>query len=103
MSFRIETLADLQARLGNVPLERIRFRPAPGTANLEDIIEVERIEDKLCELIAGVVVEKAAGFAESGLAGFIGSLLNAVVIPRNLGIVTGANGAVELMPDLVRI
>ena len=28
----IETLADLLERLGNVPLERIRFRPAPGTA-----------------------------------------------------------------------
>jgi Uma2 family endonuclease len=30
-------------------------------------------------------------------------LLNAFVIPRNLGIVAGPDGTVELMPDLVRI
>ena len=29
--------------------------------------------------------------------------MNAFVIPRNLGIVTGEAGTVELMPDLVRI
>ncbi|MBI1899585.1 MAG: hypothetical protein HYS13_00545, partial [Planctomycetia bacterium] len=37
----IETLADLLDRLGNVPLERIRFRPAPGTATEADVLAAE--------------------------------------------------------------
>jgi Uma2 family endonuclease len=98
----IKTLADLLDRLGGVPLSRIRFRPYPGTATLEDVIEMER-KDKLCELVEGVLVEKAAGFTASALAGFLSSILNALIIPRNLGIVTGAAGAMELLPGLVRM
>ena len=99
----IRTLADLLKRLGGVPLERIRMHPAPGTATVQDVIDTEQREGKLCELVAGVLVEKTVGFAESGLAVWIGGLLNTFVLQRNLGIVTGADGTVELMPDLVRI
>ncbi len=99
----IDTLADLQDRLGGIPLNRIRFRPAPGTATLQDVIEVEAREGKLCELVDGVLVEKAVGYLESGLAGLVLTLLNLFVRPRNLGIVTGEAGTVELMPGLVRI
>jgi Uma2 family endonuclease len=70
---------------------------------LQDVIDVEAKEDRLCELVAGVLVEKAMGFNESCLAVFLGTLLNQFVIPRNLGIVTGPDGTVELMADLVRI
>jgi Uma2 family endonuclease len=99
----IKTLADLLDRLGGVPPDRIRFHPFPGTATVQDVIDVERLEDKLCELVEGVLLEKAAGYRESGLAAFLAGLLNAFVIPRNLGIVTGPDGTVELMADLVRI
>jgi Uma2 family endonuclease len=99
----IRTLADLVKRLGDVPLDRIRFRPAPGTATVQDVIDVQEREGRLCELVEGVLLEKAVGYAESQLAIFLGSLLNAFVIPRNLGIVTGPDGTVELMADLVRI
>jgi len=34
---------------------------------------------------------------------FIGVLLDASVRPRNLGLVTGEAGTMELMPELVRI
>jgi Uma2 family endonuclease len=34
---------------------------------------------------------------------FLGSLLNAFLLSRNLGIVTGSDGTLELMPALVRI
>ena len=37
----IDTLAELVERLGGVPLERIRFRPYPGTATEEDVIRIE--------------------------------------------------------------
>jgi Uma2 family endonuclease len=99
----IKTLADLLQRLGGVPLDRIRFQPYPGTATVQDVIDIERKEGKLCELVAGVLVEKVMGFRESRLAAFLIMLLGPFVIPRNLGIVTGADGTVELIADLVRI
>lgn len=100
---RIKTLADLLQRLGGVPLDRILFEPYPGTATLQDVLDVEQREGKLCELVAGVLVEKTMGYSESQLAGFLLGLLNAFVIPRNLGIVTAPDGTVELMAELVRI
>jgi hypothetical protein len=103
MSSPIRNLGDLLRRLGGVPLHRIRFRPAPGAATLQDVIDTREHEGPLCELVEGVLLEKAAGFTESSLAGYFGGLLNVFVIPRNLGIVTGAGGAVELMAGLVRI
>jgi Uma2 family endonuclease len=99
----INTLADLLKRLGDIPLDRIRFRPPLGTATVQDVIDIQRREGKLCELVEGVLLEKAVGYRESGLAIFLGGLLNAFVIPRNLGVVTGPDGTVELMADLVRI
>jgi Uma2 family endonuclease len=99
----INTLADLQDRLGGIPLNRIRFRPHPGTATVQDVIELADHEDKLCELVDGVLVEKAVGYIESSLGVYLSFLLNAFVLPRNLGIVSGADGTVELMAGLVRI
>ncbi|MBV9125846.1 MAG: Uma2 family endonuclease [Planctomycetes bacterium] len=97
------TLADLLDRLGGIPLHRIRIHPSPGTATVQDVLDLEQREGKLFELVEGVLVEKAVGFIESGLAGFLLGVLNAFVLPRNLGIVTGEAGTVELMPGLVRI
>lgn len=102
-SSRIHTLADLLDRLGGVPLDRIRFRPFLGTATVQDVIDVRQEEGKWCELVEGVLLEKAVGFVESGLAGFLIGVLNAFVLPRNLGIVTGEAGTVELAAGLVRI
>jgi Uma2 family endonuclease len=99
----IKTLADLLDRLGGVPLDRIRFQPYPGTATVRDVIEVERKEGKLCELVEGVLVEKTVGYRESQLAVFLGGLLNAFVIPRSLGLVTGPDGTVRLAAGLVRM
>jgi Uma2 family endonuclease len=98
----IQTLADLLDRLGCVPLNRIRFRPFPGTATVQDVIDIERKEGMLCELVEGVLLDKVMGFTESALTVFLASLLNAFVIPHNLGLVTGPDGAMELMVDLVR-
>ena len=99
----IKTLADLLDRLGGIPLDRIRFRPFPGTATVQDVIEARQRDGKLCELVEGVLLEKPVGYNESSLAVFLAGLLNTFVIPRNLGLVTGPDGTVELMADLVRI
>jgi Uma2 family endonuclease len=99
----IETLADLVERLGGVPLKRIRYRPRPGTATVQDVLDVERREGKVCELVQGVLVEKPMGYSESQLAAYLILVMNALVIRDNLGIVTGEQGTMEIMPDLVRI
>lgn len=100
----IETLADLLDRLGNVPLERIRFRPYPGTATEADVrAALQGPHERLCELVEGVLVEKAMGYRESALAVFVIMMLEAFVRPRNLGMVTGADGTVRLMAGLLRI
>lgn len=100
----IETFADLLDRLGNVPLERIRFRPYPGTATEADVLAaMQGPNEHVCELVEGVLVEKAMGYRESGLAAFLLVLLDAFVRPRNLGLITGGQGTVQLMAGLVRI
>jgi Uma2 family endonuclease len=99
----IRTLADLLDRLGGVPLDRVRFHPAPGTATVQDVIGIHQREGTLCELVEGVLVEKAMGWNESSLAGILVSFLNAFVLPRNLGIVTPPDGAMEISPDVVRM
>ena len=99
----LQTLADLVERLGGIPLSRIRLQPAPGTATEADAIAVDLHENRLCELVDGVLVEKAMGFQEACLAGVILTLLRAFVVPRNLGFVGGADGMVTLFPNLIRM
>jgi Uma2 family endonuclease len=99
----IRTLADLVERLGGVPLERVRFRPLPGTATENDVIEADAHEDRLCELVDGTLVEKPMGFRESALAMSLGKWLIDFVNPRNLGIVSGESGMMRIFPGLVRI
>jgi Uma2 family endonuclease len=103
MGIAIRNLGDLVQRLGGVPLERIRFHPAPGTATVDDVERIHDTEGVLCELIEGVLVEKTVGLRESRLAVFLCGLLNAFGIPRNLGFVTGPDGGMELFAGLVRI
>ena len=85
----IKTFGDLLDRLGGVPPSRVLFPAFPGNATLQDVIEVHRKEGKWCELVEGVLVEKAVGYVQSALAGLLISMLNAFVLPRNLGVVTG--------------
>ncbi len=99
----VATLDDLLHRLGEVPACRVRFRPLPGTATEDDVLAVERRENLLCELVDGVLVEKAMGYRESLLAAALIHLLRAFVLPRNLGLVSGADGMMRLGPGLVRI
>jgi Uma2 family endonuclease len=98
-----ETLADMLERLGNVPASRIRFQPYPGTATDEDVLAVHAKEDRICELIDGILVEKAMGFRESFLAMAIVEWLRKWVRPRKLGLVAGPDGMMKLSSGLVRI
>jgi Uma2 family endonuclease len=99
-----ENLEDLLERLGGVPLRRIRSWPPPGTATEADVLAAEREPRKvLCELIDGVLVEKARGTKEAILASLLGHFLWEFVRPRQLGVVLGADGMLRLFPGRVRI
>jgi Uma2 family endonuclease len=99
----MDNLADLLERLGGVGPERVRLRPPPGTATEKDVIEIERRENRLCELVEGVLVEKTWGYRESLLAGALLVFLRQYADPLNLGLVTPSDGTVRLFPGLVRI
>ena len=98
-----ETLADVLHRIGDVPTERILARPAPGTAMPCDVLRLCDGEPKrLCELVDGVLVEKAMGQRESRLAVFLIGLLCDYMKENNLGILTGADGPYTLEEAQIR-
>lgn len=99
----IQTLADLIERLGGVPLDRIRVRPALGTATIHHLLDVREREGRLCELVEGVLVEKTMGYMDSCLAVILSRILSTFVSQRNLGLVSGADGTMALTTALVRI
>ena len=99
-----ESFADLLERIGGVPLDRIRIPPAAGTATEQDVVAaLEAADKRLCELVDGVLVEKAMGTKESLLAGFILHRLHFFLDENDLGLPFGADGAMRLMKGLVRI
>ena len=95
----VHTIADLLHRLGNIPADRVRFNPVPGTARIEDLLLPE---NKLCELVDDTLVEKAVGHEESLFAAWLIRLLYDFVQVRNLGIVVGESGLIELPGGPVR-
>jgi Uma2 family endonuclease len=97
------TAADIVARFGPIPLARIRMQPPPGTATEADVLELQRREKRLCELVDGVLIEKTMVFEESLLAAHLITLLWSFVQRRTLGLVTAPNGTVKLAPGLIRI
>lgn len=98
----ILTLDDLLEHLGGISPSRVLYRPLPGTATEADLILANAGKRGLFELVDGVLLEKGMGYVESAIAGLILALLRAFVVPRNLGIVTGADGMMRLFPGLVR-
>ncbi|MGH7201410.1 MAG: Uma2 family endonuclease [Planctomycetaceae bacterium] len=97
------TAADLFDRFGPIPLDRIRHDPPPGLATVEDVIRIHDRENRLCELIDGVLVEKTRGAWESYLALEMAFFLKDFVRANNSGVVLGADGMLQLFPRQVRI
>jgi Uma2 family endonuclease len=95
------TLADVRKHLG-VPLHRIRLFPAPGLATERDLLAAADHEDRLCELIDGVLVEKTMGIKESMLASEINRRMGNFVAERRSGILTVPDGFLRLLPGQVR-
>jgi Uma2 family endonuclease len=100
---KIWTVADLYRRFGAIPFERIRQDPPPGCGTVEDVIRFNDHEDRLYELVDGILVEKTVGHEESYIGMKIGRHLSNFVEPRELGWVTGEGGMIQLDINLVRI
>jgi Uma2 family endonuclease len=93
------SFAELHARLGGIPLDRIRMKPAPGTATEEDLLKPH---GPTCELIDGVLVEKAMGTRESALGVYVGRLIGNHIEPADLGVVLGGDGILRLAGGQLR-
>ena len=98
-----ETIAELLEHLGDIPPHRVRLRPAPGSATERDVIAAEARENRLCELVDGVLVEKVMAYYESRVAGVLFRFLDEYLEEDDRGIVAGADGMMQLAPGLVRI
>lgn len=97
------TLDDLLVELGGISPKRIRLNPPPGRATEKDVVRIEAKEDRLYELIDGVLVEKVMGAKESLLACILIRLLGNHLAANSLGVVLGEAGMLQLRPRLVRI
>ena len=100
---KTRSLADLVEQLGGVALARVHIRSDLGKATETDVIAIHAREGRLCELVDGVLVEKAMGLRESLLACALIGALRAFVIPRRLGLITGEAGTMRLFPGQIRI
>jgi Uma2 family endonuclease len=99
----VKNLKDLLSRLGEIPPERIRLYPSPGTATEKDLLHVLDHENVPCELIDGVLVEKPMGAKESFLAIELGFWIRLYLQSHPLGVVFGADATLRIMPHLIRL
>jgi Uma2 family endonuclease len=94
----IDNIEELINYLG-VPARRIRLHPPPGTATEEDVLRVQ----PCCELIDGILVERAMGWYESRLGVVLAYYFENFLEVHDLGIVLGADGLMRLKLGQVRI
>src|SRR6266849_6986317 len=97
-----QNFADVLARLGDIPPERIRLRPPPGTATEEDAIHSKARSGCLCELIDGTLVANPMGYFESLGAIEVAYFLRTFLAQHDLGFVLGADGMMRVEPGQVR-
>lgn len=95
------SLNDILDELGGIAAHRVRLEPAPGRATIADLVNVND-NGASCELVDGALVEKAMGWSESLIAAVLIELLGRFAREKNLGLVSGPDGFVEILPSLVR-
>ncbi len=94
-------VAELVAHVGGITGTRIRLKPTPGAATEQDLIDICEHEGPLCELLDGVLVEKAVGGFESYLAITLAEILIRYARKHDLGIVLGEAGMLRFSPKKV--
>jgi Uma2 family endonuclease len=98
-----DNVSDLLEHLGDIPPQRIRLVPAPGTATEQDAIHAEARCQRLCELVDGTLVEKPMGWFESRLALLLGRYLDEYLEQHDLGFVTGESGMTRIEAGQIRM
>lgn len=99
----IDSIDDLLVNLGGISPKRVRFRPAPGTATVDDVERVRAKTRRICELVDGTLVEKVMGLAESVVSQTLGKHLHRWNDDNGEpGFIAGEAGTIKLMSKLVR-
>jgi Uma2 family endonuclease len=97
------TFADLLHRLGDIPAERVRMDPLPGTATFSDLVEVnEQRRGAICEWVEDTLVEKAMGQRESWVAFIIIGELYQYMLANDVGMFLGPDGVMRILPNISR-
>jgi len=99
---RFMYLNELLRDLGGIPTNRVRMFPTPGTATLRDLIRFQKKDGRVLELVDGTLVAKPVSFTESSIAVNLIATLANFVGDNNLGVVTGEQGLMRLIPGLAR-
>lgn len=107
---KFTNMEEVLTAVGHVPAYRIRMNPPPGEAKEEDVLAIWEHEDRTCELIDGILVEKDY-FPEREMAA-LESFLAAILIghlfifqrdtKQKLGAMLTEGGLLRLFPGVVR-
>src|SRR5947209_16110098 len=89
------TMDELFHALGDISLKRVRVFPPIGRATPRDVTSILNRENRLYELIDGVLVEKVMGAPESFLALQIGRFITNYLDDHDLGVAFGADGPLK--------
>ena len=95
--------ADLQKHLGGVPPERILLYGPLGKATEADALWLDDHEDRICELVDGVLVEKVMSSYESILAMMLGYRLHEYLEKNDRGVLLGEAGQLWILPTKMRV
>jgi Uma2 family endonuclease len=99
-----DTLAELLDQLGGIPPHRVLLKPTPGTATEDDLLKaLAQPRKRICELIAGTLVEKEMSTREGFLSGVLLHLLWVYLDEHDLGLVFPGDAHLRLRPGLVRV
>jgi Uma2 family endonuclease len=96
------TLAGIWIRAGQVPLDRILMKPAPGTATEDDAADSRHKFDLSCELVNGILVAKTTGWYESQIALALSYFLHLYLEKHPIGVIAGADGPCRTIAFNVR-
>jgi Uma2 family endonuclease len=100
---RVDTVADLLERLGDIPPERVLMDPTPGTATEADLLRLPNDVQRMCELVDGTLVMKAMGAPESVMAFVLGRFLFPYLDRNNIAVVLGPDGHTRYFGNQVRM
>lgn len=101
-SSRVTYLDELLHNLGGIHPRRVRMDPPPGTATLRDLLRVQKKDGRVFELVDRTLVAKPMAFDESTLALRLGGIMERFATEHDLGLVSGEQGLLRLMPGLAR-